>query len=359
MKVLAVDDDLTILELLRETLALFGHEDIFAVASGEEALALIDREEQPFDCMLFDIQMPGMDGITLCREVRARKAYARTPILMLTAMSQRDYVERAFTAGASDYVTKPFDFLELASRLRMAEKLVQERHLVNDGLVALENLRREITTTQKHSLYQPIDLPHVPRAIGYTAFENYILQLTRGSQFTSTVFATKIAGINQLHAAASASEFLHVLNSVGRAISDCTEDDGSLLSYRGAGVFVSVSHNRPRLSQLDLELHINDHLIRSQEAQGRDKLLKVAVGERASLGAITRFGSLQAIHRAISSAERKLGDAAPSFAAPSSQRPAAAQPQAERTDRAIDMNRFAFEALLRDALNEEITAIRR
>lgn len=356
MKVLAVDDDLTILELLRETLALFGHEEVYAVPSGEEAVALMDREKVPFDCMLLDIQMPGMDGIALCREVRARKAYARTPVIMLTAMSQRDYVERAFAAGATDYVTKPFDFLELASRLRMAEKLVQERHLVNDGLIALENLRREMDATVKHSLYQPLELPDVARAIGYTAFENYILQLTRGSQFTSSVFATKIAGITQLHAAASASEFMHILHTVGRAISDCTEEDGCLLSYRGAGVFVVVSHARARISQIDLEIRINEHLARSHEAEGRDKFIKVATGERASLGAITRFGSLQAIHRAIASVDRKLGDVLPTIAAPrKSPRPAVDRDR----DREDDGNRFAFEALLREALNGEISTMRR
>ena len=66
MKILAVDDDKFILELVPAILGEAGLDDVTTAASGEEALAAIRAADGAFDCLLFDIQMPGMDGIDLC-----------------------------------------------------------------------------------------------------------------------------------------------------------------------------------------------------------------------------------------------------------------------------------------------------
>ncbi|MBB4021546.1 MULTISPECIES: response regulator [Actibacterium] len=123
MKLLVVDDDDFILELLPMVLALFGYEDVSASATPLDALALVRHEQPGFDCLLLDIQMPGMDGIELCRQIRALRGYADTPIIMLTAMSDKDSIDQAFAAGATDYITKPFDVTEIGARVRVAAKL--------------------------------------------------------------------------------------------------------------------------------------------------------------------------------------------------------------------------------------------
>jgi CheY-like chemotaxis protein len=351
MKVLAVDDDLTILELLEEAFALLGFGEVVTASSGAAALDLIRAERRPFDCILLDIQMPEMDGIVLCREIRALRGYSRTPILMLTAMSQRDYIERAFAAGASDYITKPFDFLELGSRLRMAHKLVQERHLVADGQFELEKLRNELDANLKYSLTQPIDIMGVPRSIGYMAFENYILQLSRGSQLTSAAFAVKVSGINDIYAASTGTEFRNILHSVAEAISQATEQDGTLLSYRGQGLFMCVTHSRSKMTIDDLEGRINENLTPDRDNSGRT--VKVSVGDRTSLASITKYGPLQAVHKAIGKIERKMSTPVTHYAiAPKGRKPAI-----ESEDQVV-FNRFAFEAMLRDTLKDEIHGIR-
>ena len=355
MKVLAVDDDLTILELLGEALALLGHEEVYTAPSGAAALELVAREKTPFDCILLDIQMPDMDGISLCKEIRATQGYARTPVIMLTAMSQRDYVERAFKAGASDYVTKPFDFLELGSRIRMAEKLVNERVLVAEGQFAIEKLRKELDAEQKTTLAHPVELQGVDRAIGYMAFENYILQLSRSSQFASTVFAVKITGIEDIHAMASGGTYLNILNAAGRAVSACMDEDGSLLSYRGGGVFLCVSHGKPRFSQAEIEWNINDRLSHSRVADGLSKTLSVTVGDRTSLGSITKFGSLLAVHKAVEKVDRNPQSGAEVYAMARR----VAKASVNRSEDRAQMNRVAFEAMLREALQEDISVIRR
>lgn len=127
MKILAVDDDAFILELLSIVAARAGFNDIVTARTGESALEILQKGTDQYECLLLDINMPGMDGITLCTLARQIPSYEKTPIIMLTAMAEKDFVDRAFSAGATDYATKPFDILELSSRLRVAQELIAAR----------------------------------------------------------------------------------------------------------------------------------------------------------------------------------------------------------------------------------------
>lgn len=116
-RILAVDDDPFIRELLPKVAARVGCPDVTVAGSGRRALALIAAQPRRFDCLLLDISMPDMDGITLCARIRAQPGYHSTPIIMLTAMTDTDHLQRAFAAGATDYTTKPFDIIDLGARL--------------------------------------------------------------------------------------------------------------------------------------------------------------------------------------------------------------------------------------------------
>jgi two-component system response regulator MprA len=113
VRLLIIVDDRALRDALRRALALAGY-DVDTAADSEQGLAVI--AERPPDALVLDIGMPGIDGLELCRRLRA--AGDRTPILMLTA---RDAVEDridGLDAGADDYLVKPFDVGELKARLR-------------------------------------------------------------------------------------------------------------------------------------------------------------------------------------------------------------------------------------------------
>ena len=113
MRVLIVDDDRSLREALRRTLVLGGYDTLFA-ANGREALAQV-AEAAP-DALVLDVGLPDLDGLEVCRRLRADGN--RVPVLMLTA---RDAVEDridGLDAGADDYLVKPFDVGELKARLR-------------------------------------------------------------------------------------------------------------------------------------------------------------------------------------------------------------------------------------------------
>jgi len=112
-RVLIADDDRAIRESLRRALTLNGYH-VTAVADGVEALSTARRD--PHDAMVLDVMMPGVDGLGVCRVLRADGD--RTPILMLTARVETSDRVAGLDAGADDYLAKPFELDELLARLR-------------------------------------------------------------------------------------------------------------------------------------------------------------------------------------------------------------------------------------------------
>ncbi len=118
-RVLLVDDDPAILNLLR---ALFQNEYLVAEArSGEEALAML-MEYRPH-LVILDIMMPGIDGYETCRCIRMSPNGGAIQVVMVSAKSSRPEMDLAFAVGADDYVIKPFDPLELCSRVHLHLRL--------------------------------------------------------------------------------------------------------------------------------------------------------------------------------------------------------------------------------------------
>ncbi|MFD8723332.1 response regulator transcription factor [Streptomyces sp. NPDC059629] len=111
--VLLAEDDRAIRHALERALTLEGYE-VTAVADGVEALAHAHRDKP--DVLVLDVMMPGIDGLQVCRVLRAEGD--RTPILMLTALVETADRIAGLDAGADDYVVKPFDVEEVFARLR-------------------------------------------------------------------------------------------------------------------------------------------------------------------------------------------------------------------------------------------------
>jgi DNA-binding response OmpR family regulator len=111
-RILVVDDEASIRQLLSYNLTRAGYEVVMA-ESGEEALQVASRE--PFDLMLLDVMLPGMDGFEVCKEIRKTSAM---PILMLTARGEEIDRVIGFEIGTDDYVTKPFSPRELLGRVK-------------------------------------------------------------------------------------------------------------------------------------------------------------------------------------------------------------------------------------------------
>ncbi len=116
-RLLIIDDDPMIRLLATQSLAAGGYETMTA-ASAEDGLTLYDHEHP--DLVLLDVILPGMDGFTACRILREHPAGTHVPIIMLTGLDDTDSIHRAYESGATDFVTKPINWLLLAYRARYA-----------------------------------------------------------------------------------------------------------------------------------------------------------------------------------------------------------------------------------------------
>jgi len=119
-KILIVEDDPAVRDVVKHALSREGMETL-AVEDGEAALQRLREDVEPFDLVVLDVMLPGMDGISVCREIRtgeAGSASSEVPVVMLTARDDEINVVVGLEVGADDYITKPFRPSELVGRVR-------------------------------------------------------------------------------------------------------------------------------------------------------------------------------------------------------------------------------------------------
>lgn len=259
MKILIVDDDSYVRELVPLMAASLGFEDVVAVPLAESALELLKNSEAIFDCLLLDISMPGMNGIELCSLARAIPSYTKTPILMLTAQTGKDYIVRAFKAGATDYVAKPIDVVEFGARLNMAAEVVAARR---DAVAAARSERQLREASSKHlfELAEEIEIKGFKNLISSSALDNYLSQLSRAGLGGTKVIAVTIDQIEEVYAHASSGEFAYAVDEVADAICEALTTSRFMMAYAGNGNFLIVLEADALTQSLDVERKIQDVL---------------------------------------------------------------------------------------------------
>ena len=141
MRILVVEDEPKIARLLQKGLVEEGH-PTDVVGRGEDAVWM--AEAHPYDVIVLDVMLPGMDGFATCRAMRDADVW--TPVLMLTARTAVEDRVAGLDVGADDYLAKPFAFDELVARLRaLARRQVVERPTVlRVGPLSLDPATREV-----------------------------------------------------------------------------------------------------------------------------------------------------------------------------------------------------------------------
>ncbi|QUJ76648.1 response regulator [Sulfitobacter albidus] len=258
MRILAVDDDPVTRDLLDSAMRQSGFGAISFAASGEEALQAVADASEPFDTFLLDIMMPGIDGIALCERLRALPEYRSAPIIMITGDRQHDSMSRAFDAGATDYVSKPFDGLELGTRINMAALLTDSLRRERESQDRLDALTH-LTTI---SFDDRFDLMATPGLKPFLTLENDLLR--RGEAlYAMTLFRVELTGAKDLFRAQSATAYRHGMQTTARAVSEAIDSDTTRFAHGGRGTFVAVVYSRERvdlealseMAQASLEAH--------------------------------------------------------------------------------------------------------
>jgi two-component system, OmpR family, response regulator ResD len=196
--VLVVDDDLTLAGVLVGYLERAGHRAVH-VADGRKALAAVAAE--PPDLVVLDVMLPEIDGLEVCRQVRAE--HPNLPIIMLTALGEAEERIAGLEVGADDYVTKPFSprelILRIESVLRRSRDVPGPRRVLSSGSVALDTAARVATrdgaelslTTREFDLLAFL-MAHPGRAFSRAELMQHVWGWTFGDQSTVTVHVRRL-----------------------------------------------------------------------------------------------------------------------------------------------------------------------
>jgi DNA-binding response OmpR family regulator len=182
-RVLVVDDDETVRDVVRRYLELAGHE-VTVAGDGELALTLVAQSEP--DLIVLDLMLPGIDGLEVCRRIRQRSA---VPVVMLTALGEEENRIAGLQLGADDYVTKPFSPRELA--LRVSSVLRRARTMpapVTSRLVGDRDLTLDVGARQ--AVLRGAALPLTTREFDLLLF----LMSNAGTAFSRTELLEKVWG---------------------------------------------------------------------------------------------------------------------------------------------------------------------
>ncbi|MEX1663309.1 PleD family two-component system response regulator [Thioclava sp. 15-R06ZXC-3] len=236
MQILVVDDEPLFLRLLSAQLKDLGYCDVNTAGSGREALARLKSPRARYDLIMLDIRMPEMDGVTLCRHIRTLPAYRETPIVMVTAMSDKSFIDDAFAAGALDYITKPLDRVELKARLGMVARLRMQEKAAAAASASLSSY----AIAPPFAFDDPITLPNVDRLLSPTALENYLLTLGLGRMHGLRACAVAIENADQIFMTKTPGNFVDMIGDVATIVQDCLKTEDAMISYTGGGIFSCV-----------------------------------------------------------------------------------------------------------------------
>lgn len=276
VRILAVDDDPIALGLVETTLRLAGYGDVTCARSPAEALALIAGPDR-FDLFLLDIQMPGISGIELCRRIRSIEAHRDSPILMVSSLADRGSIDRAFAAGATDYVNKPFDATELVVRIGLAEQLCRQQAELRQSRHETDFLRSRSGLGARIGLDDAFGISGIPTALSPVEMENHLLRMPRLRAWRSRSYTVRIEAVERLHQRLPAEDFYDLVADVADAVAAAFKPWPHVLSYVGGGAFAVVVEGsaRPKPEHLRFEIHAQIHALGLQARDGSGVTVEV------------------------------------------------------------------------------------
>ena len=195
---LVVDDDLTVAGVVMGYLDRAGHQAVH-VTDGQKALDAIAAE--PPDLVVLDLMLPEVDGLEVCRRVRAQ--HPHLPVIMLTALGEADERIAGLEVGADDYVAKPFSprelILRIESVLRRASAAPEPNGVLNAGAITVDTSARVATrsgtelllTTREFDLLAYL-MAHPGRAFSRAELMQHVWGWTFGDQSTVTVHVRRL-----------------------------------------------------------------------------------------------------------------------------------------------------------------------
>ncbi len=203
-KILVVDDEGDILELIRYNLAKEGYR-VTCVPTGEEAVRKV-HEDVP-DLIVLDLMLPGADGLQICRDLKSRQGTSQIPILILTAKAEDADIVLGLELGADDYVTKPFSPRVLLARVRAVLRRNKPEEPEDHTAIRLDDLVIDSSRHEVRVCGKTVDLTasefrilqYLARRPGWVFTREQIISAVKGDDYpvTERSVDVQIAGLRK------------------------------------------------------------------------------------------------------------------------------------------------------------------
>jgi len=228
--ILIVEDEADIRELVSFNLLREGHQ-VASVSSGEEALAM--ATSRPFDLVLLDLMLPGVDGLSVCQRLKSEPETQNIPIVMLTAKGEESDIIAGLNLGADDYVSKPFSPRVLLARIdavmRRAtvtkesnERVPEEKSVKIHELVIFPKRHQVTLSGQRVSLtsteFRVLDL--LAARPGWVFTRQQILDGVHGDNYAITDRAVDVQIVGLRKKLGSAGRYIETVRGVGYRLRD-------------------------------------------------------------------------------------------------------------------------------------------
>jgi two-component system phosphate regulon response regulator PhoB len=224
-KILVVEDEEDLVELIRYNLAKAGFV-VRAALDGEAAMRLAGAE--PFALVLLDLMLPGIDGLEVCRRLKADPRTARLPIVMVTARGEDTDVVAGLGLGADDYVTKPFSPKVLVARVRAVLRRVQAAAVPQPTVLSFGELAiaRETREVRVHG--RPVELTArefdllslLARRRGWVFTRSQIIEATAGDERDVTDRAVDVQIVGLRRKLGDAGKLIETVRGIGYRLKD-------------------------------------------------------------------------------------------------------------------------------------------
>jgi len=219
-KILVVDDEEDIIELLRFNLSREGYQ-VSSAASGEDALTLV-RSEIP-NLLLLDLMLPGIDGLEVARRLKNNSNTMKIPIVMLTAKGEEPDIVTGLELGADDYVTKPFSPRVLVARVkavlrRKVMDLPEETASFQVHDLVIHPGRHEVLVDGKHvdlTFTEFAVLNHLARRPGWVFTRYQIVDAVRGTDYPVTDRSVDVQIVGLRKKLGPAGKYIETVRGVG------------------------------------------------------------------------------------------------------------------------------------------------
>lgn len=229
IRILTVDDEEHILELLKYNLEGNGYE-VLQAESGEEALTLLNNEN--VDMILLDLMLPGMDGLETLRNIRSNSDTKRIPVIMLTAKNEEIDTVLGLEMGADDYIGKPFGVHELGARIKAVFRRTAELAQLRGENQSTEDLVKIDDLIINRSTHE-ISIREIVMELPLKEFELiYLLAKNKGRVFDREYLLEKIWGYDYYGATRTVD--VHIRNLRKKIESD-DKNPQHIKTVRGVG----------------------------------------------------------------------------------------------------------------------------